>query len=254
MKFIDLKSQYISIKGEIDTGIQAVLDHGQYIMGPEVYELEEKLSEFTGSKYCLSCSSGTDALLIALMSIGLKPGDYVITTPFTYIATAEAISLLGGIPEFVDIDESTFNIDLNQVESLLQKYPNKYKAIVPVDVFGLLVNYKKLAEISKEYQIKVIEDAAQSFGASQREKMSCSFGDIACTSFYPAKPLGCYGDGGAVFTDNDRLKDIMKSIREHGSGKDKYNNIRLGLNGRLDSIQAAVLLPKLRMLNISSNL
>ena len=148
MKFIDLKSQYILLKEEIDAGIQGVLQHGQYIMGPEVYELEEKLSEFTGSKHCLSCSSGTDALLIALMSLGLKSGDYVITTPFTYIATAEAISLLGGIPEFVDIDESTFNIDANQVEDLLRRYPNKYKAIMPVDIFGLLANYKSFREIS----------------------------------------------------------------------------------------------------------
>ena len=249
MDFIDLKTQYKNLKEEIDTQIQEVLDHGQYIMGPEISILEENLSKFSGTKHCISCSSGTDALLMALIALGIKPGDYVLTTPFTFIATAEVVSLLGAIPDFVDIDSRTFNIDVNQVEQKLNSHPGKYKAILPVNIFGLLADYENLNSLKDRYDTKIIEDAAQSFGASFENKFSCSFGDIACTSFFPAKPLGCYGDGGAIFTDNDDYLDILESIRIHGKGEDKYNNIRIGINGRLDTIQAAILLPKLRILN-----
>tara|TARA_Y100001970_G_C14202393_1_gene841887 strand:+ start:78 stop:1184 length:1107 start_codon:yes stop_codon:yes gene_type:complete len=249
MDFIDLKTQYKKLKKEIDTGIEGVLNHGQYIMGPEISVLEKKLSQFVNAKYCLTCSSGTDALLMALIAMDVKPGDYVLTTPFTFIATAEVISLLGAIPDFVDIDKTTFNIDINQVNQKLKNNPNKYKAILPVNIFGLLADYKGLNDLKNKYDIKIIEDAAQSFGASFDNKISCSFGDISCTSFFPAKPLGCYGDGGAVFTDNNKYLDILKSIRIHGKGQDKYNNVRLGINGRLDTIQAAILIPKLKILN-----
>jgi len=249
MDFIDLKTQYKNLKKEIDAGIESVLNHGQYIMGPEISILEKELSEFVNVKHCITCSSGTDALLMALMAIDIKPGDYVLTTPFTFIATAEVISLLGAIPDFVDIDSRTFNIDINQVAEKLNSNSRQYKAILPVNLFGLLADYENLNNLKGNYDIKIIEDAAQSFGASFKNKTSCSFGDIACTSFFPAKPLGCYGDGGAIFTDNDKYFDILESIRIHGKGEDKYNNIRLGINGRLDTMQAAILLPKLRILN-----
>ena len=249
MDFIDLKTQYRQLKKQIDNGIQEVLDHGQYIMGPEISQLENNLSEFVNIKHAITCSSGTDALLMALMAMDVKPGDYIITTPFTYIATAEVISLLGAIPDFVDIDSKTFNIDLNKIENKLKNNPDRYKILLPVDIFGLLADYEGLEELKSRYNFNIIEDAAQSFGASYKDKISCSFGDIACTSFFPAKPLGCYGDGGAVFTNNDNYADDLKSIRIHGQGKDKYNNTRLGINGRLDTIQAAILLPKLKILN-----
>ena len=249
MDFIDLKKQYKNLKKEINAGIQEVLDHGQYIMGPEISILEKRLSEFVDTKHCITCASGTDALIMALLALDIKPGDYVLTTPFTFIATAEVISLLGAIPDFVDIDSKTFNIDLNKIEDKLKHNPNKYKILLPVDIFGLLSDYKGLEELKSRYNFNIIEDAAQSFGASYKDRISCSFGDIACTSFFPAKPLGCYGDGGAVFTNNDKYADDLKSIRIHGQGKDKYNNARLGINGRLDTIQAAILLPKLKILN-----
>ena len=249
MDFIDLKTQYNNLKEEIDNGIQDVLNHGQYIMGPEISKLESDLSEFTNVKHSISCSSGTDALLMALMAMNVKAGDYVLTTPFTYIATAEVISLLGAIPDFVDIDSKTFNIDLNKIEEKLNKNSDRYKILLPVNIFGLLADYEGFEELKNRYNFHIIEDAAQSFGASYRDKMSCSFGDISCTSFFPAKPLGCYGDGGAVFTNNDKYADDLKSIRIHGQGKDKYNNVRLGINGRLDTIQAAVLIPKLKILH-----
>lgn len=249
MDFIDLKAQYDLLKVKINEGIQNVLDHGQYIMGPEVLELEKMLAIYTSQKHAISCSSGTDALLMSLMAIDIKAGDYLITTPFTYIATAEVISLLGAIPEFVDIDEKTFNIDMDKVEDKLRKNPNKYKAIIPVDIFGLLADYKALDNLKTKYNIHIIQDAAQSFGASYNDNMSCSFGDISCTSFFPAKPLGCYGDGGAIFTDSDFYANKLKSIRVHGKGNNKYNNIRLGINGRLDTIQAAILIPKLNVLS-----
>ena len=248
MDFIDLKTQYKNLKKEIDAGIESVLNHGQYIMGPEISILEKELSKFVNVKHCITCSSGTDALLMALMAIDVKPGDYILTTPFTFIATAEVISLLGAIPDFVDIDSKTFNIDVNQVSQKIKNNPNKYKAILPVNIFGLLPDYKTLNDLSIRHDIKIIEDAAQSFGASFNDEIACSFGDISCTSFFPAKPLGCYGDGGAIFTDSDKYFDILESIRIHGKGVNQYDNVRLGINGRLDTMQAAILIPKLRIL------
>ena len=210
MQFIDLKRQYLKFKSEIDQQIKKVLDHGQYIMGPEVFELEDNLADFVSTKHAISCGSGTDALLMSLMALDVKPGDYVLTTPFTYIATAEVISLVGAIPVFIDIDPNTFNIDINKLEQELNKNPNKYQVVIPVSIFGLPYNFKDLEELKVKYNLKIIEDAAQSFGSSINEKMSCSFGDIGCTSFFPAKPLGCYGDGGSIFTDDDNLAEDLK--------------------------------------------
>ena len=248
MDFIDLKTQQSKIREKIDKRIKSVLDHGKYIMGPEVFELEEKLSEYVGMKYCISCSSGTDALLIPLMANGIGPGDAVITTPFTYIATAEVISLLGAEPVFIDIYETTYNLNPDGIERAVQDAERKglnTKAIIPVDLFGLPARYRMINEVAKKYDLMIIEDAAQGFGGAIRGKKAGSFGDVACTSFFPAKPLGCYGDGGAIFTNDEELANKMKSIRIHGSGSDKYENVRIGINGRLDTIQAAILLEKL---------
>jgi len=248
MDFIDLKAQQSKIRVKIDKRIKSVLNHGRYIMGPEVYELEEKLCEYVNMKYCISCSSGTDALLIPLMANGIGPGDAIITTPFTYIATAEVISLLGAVPIFVDIYNTTYNLNPDGIEGAIQYAENKglnARAIIPVDLFGLPARYRIINEVAKKYDLMVIEDAAQGFGGEIRSKKAGSFGHVASTSFFPAKPLGCYGDGGAIFTDDEELANKMKSIRIHGSGNDKYENIRLGINGRLDTVQAAILLEKL---------
>ena len=248
MQFIDLKKQYSRLSSDIKQRIDNVLEHGQYIMGPEVAELEKKLSKFAGSKYCLSCSSGTDALLIALMAKGIKPGDAIITTPFTYIATAEVISLLGATPVFVDIYPETFNINPNGIPDAVKKAKGmglNPRGIIPVDLFGLPARYRLIDDIAKELNLFILEDAAQGFGGSIRGRRAGSFGDIAATSFFPAKPLGCYGDGGAIFTDSDELYSLMESIRVHGKGESKYDCDRIGLNGRLDTIQAAILIPKL---------
>ena len=248
MQFIDLKKQYSRLSSDIKQRIDNVLEHGQYIMGPEVAELEKKLSKFAGSKYCLSCSSGTDALLIALMAKGIKPGDAIITTPFTYIATAEVISLLGATPVFVDIYPETFNINPNGIPEAVKKAKGmglNPRGIIPVDLFGLPARYRLIDDIAKELNLFILEDAAQGFGGSIRGRRAGSFGDIAATSFFPAKPLGCYGDGGAIFTDSDELYSLMESIRVHGKGESKYDCDRIGLNGRLDTIQAAILIPKL---------
>ena len=248
MQFIDLKKQQKLIRENIDLRIKKILDKGIYIMGEEVYELEKKLAKYVGVKNCISCSSGTDALLIPLLAKGIGPGDAVLTTPFTYIATAEVISLLGATPVFVDIYEKTFNIDPLLIEDAIKfsiKNNLTPKAIIPVDLFGLPARYRLIDEIVENFGLFVIEDAAQGFGGMIRSKKVGSFGDVASTSFFPAKPLGCYGDGGAIFTDDDDLALKMKSIRVHGSGNDKYSNIRLGINGRLDTIQAAILLEKL---------
>jgi len=261
MQFIDLKSQYALLKEKIDANIHSVLDHGQYVMGPEVTELEGKLAEFVGTKHCISCSSGTDALVMALMSYDIKAGDVVITTPFTFIATAEAIKFVGATPLFVDIEEDTFNISPELLAETLDAIANgsdkkhrhlcddikQIKAIITVDLFGLPANHEAINAIAKKYAITVIEDAAQGFGGELNGKKSGGLADIGCTSFFPAKPLGCYGDGGAIFTNNDDIAEKLKSIRVHGQGTDKYQNVRLGLTGRLDSIQAAVLLPKLEV-------
>ena len=258
MKFIDLDTQQNKIRAKIEKRILSVLNHGKYIMGPEISELEEKLAKYVGVKHCISCSSGTDALLIPLLARGIGPGDAVITTPFTYIATAEVISLLGATPIFVDIYSSTYNIDPSKIESAISVAKNKNlipKAIIAVDLFGLPARYRLIQKIAKEKGLFLIEDTAQGFGGSIRNKKSGSFGHVASTSFFPAKPLGCYGDGGAIFTNDDSLANLMKSIRVHGgSGSDKYNNVRIGINGRLDTIQAAILLEKLSIFDDEINL
>ena len=249
MKFLDLKTQQSRIRKSLEKRLGAILDHGAYIMGPEVHELEEKLADYCGVKHAISCSSGTDALLIPLMAWGIGPGDAVFTTPFTYVATAEVIALLGATPVFVDVYDSTFNIDCEKLEIAIQDTIKdgklNPKAIIPVDLFGVPARYRLIKDIANKYNLKIVEDAAQSFGGSIGEKKVGTFGDVAATSFYPAKPLGCYGDGGAIFTNNDDLADQCKAIRIHGTSSDKYNSEVIGINGRLDSIQAAVLLEKL---------
>ena len=249
MEFLDLKTQQRRIRKPLEKRFNAILDHGAYIMGPEVYELEEKLADYCGVKHAISCSSGTDALLIPLIAWGVGPGDAVFTTPFTYVATAEVISLLGATPVFVDVYESTFNTDCEKLENAIKNTIKDGqltpKAIIPVDLFGVPARYRVIEDIAKKYNLKIIEDAAQSFGGSIGDKKVGTFGDIAATSFYPAKPLGCYGDGGAMFTNDDNLAEQCKAIRIHGTSSDKYNSEIIGLNGRLDSMQAAVLLEKL---------
>lgn len=248
MQFIDLKSQYKSIEDKIDNRIKSVLEHGRYIMGPEVAELEEKLASYVGVKHCIGVANGTDALQIALMALGIKPGDAVLTTPFTFFATVEVICLMGATPVFADIDPRTFNIDPVKVREKIELIKSEgklnLKAIMTVDLFGLPADAAEINKIAKEYNLKVIEDSAQGFGGKIGDQMACSFGDIATTSFFPAKPLGCYGDGGAIFTNNDAYAEIIRSIRVHGKGRDKYDNVRIGLNSRLDTIQAAILLEK----------
>ena len=265
MDFIDLKTQQKRIKETLDANIQKVLAHGQYIMGPEVRELEEKLGAYVGAKHAIGCASGTDALLMALMACGVGPGDAIFTSPFTFIATAEVITLLGATPVFVDIDPKTYNIDPAKlalaIEAVKANDPSSHplplnsvlstqhsalipKGVIPVDLFGLPADYDAINAIAKDHGLFVIEDAAQSFGAEYKGKKACSLADIACTSFFPAKPLGCYGDGGMCFTDDDQLAQMMESIRVHGKGSDKYDNIRIGINGRLDTLQAAILLSK----------
>lgn len=253
MQFIDLNEQYSRLKIEIDNNINKVLKHGIFIMGSEVNELEYKLAKYLGVKHAVTCSSGTDALLMPLMAWNIGPGDAVFTTTFTFIATAEAIRMLGATPIFVDIDENTFNISIESLEDKIEKTIRNGrlipKAIIPVDLFGLPADYDKLQNIAKKYGLRVLEDAAQGFGGIYMGKKAGSFGDAAATSFFPAKPLGCYGDGGAVFTDDDELADKLRSIRVHGQGKNKYDNIRIGINGRLDTMQAAILLVKLNVFN-----
>ena len=247
MQFIDLSKQQKLIREKINARIKSVLDHGQYINGKEVFELEELLASYVNKKHCISCSSGTDALLIPLMACGIGPGDAVITTPFTYIATAEVIAILGATPVFVDIYEKTFNINPESIEDAVifaKKQNLTPKAVIPVDLFGLPARYRLIHEVAKRHDLVVIEDFAQAFGSSIGAKKAGSFGNVSATSFYPAKPLGCYGDGGAIFTDDNDLAEKMKSIRVHGAGDNKYQNIRVGLNGRLDTIQAAILLEK----------
>tara|TARA_B100001059_G_scaffold2633_1_gene2114 strand:- start:11476 stop:12546 length:1071 start_codon:yes stop_codon:yes gene_type:complete len=249
IQFIDLAAQYQHLKDKIDARIHAVLDHGKYIMGPEVQELEEKLSEYVGVKHTISCANGTDALTLALMVLGVKEGDAVFCPSFTFFATAETIAFEGATPVFVDSNEDTFNIcpvDLEKrIEAVIAEGKLKPKAIIAVDLFGLPADYPALKKIADKYDLKIIEDAAQGFGGEIEGQRAGAFGDIATTSFFPAKPLGCYGDGGALFTNNDEYAELLKSYRVHGKGKDKYDNVRIGMNSRLDTIQAAVLLEKL---------
>jgi len=243
MDFIDLKSQQKRIKSQIDANIAKVLKHGRYIMGPEVRELEEKLADYTGAKYCISVSSGSDALLIAMMALGIGPGDEVITTPFTFIATAEMIKLLGAKPVFVDIDAQTYNIDPTKIRSAIT---SNTKLILPVSLYGQCADMDVINSIAEKYNLHVLEDGAQSFGATYNGKQSCNLSTIGCTSFFPSKPLGCYGDGGAIFTNDQSLAQIMSEIRLHGQDK-RYHHSRLGINGRLDTMQAAILLAKLEI-------
>jgi UDP-2-acetamido-2-deoxy-ribo-hexuluronate aminotransferase len=245
MEFIDLKTQYQRLKADIDAGIQRVLDHGQYILGPEVAELEEKLAAYTGSKYCITVANGTDALQIAQMALGIGPGDEVITPGFTYIATAETVALLGAKPVYVDIDPRTYNLDPALVEAAITP---RTKAIVPVSLYGQCAEFDAINTIAAKHGIPVIEDAAQSFGATYKGRKSCNLSTIACASFFPTKPLGCYGDGGAIFTNDDELAKVMRQIARHGQDR-RYHHIRVGVNSRLDTIQAAVLLPKLAILD-----
>ena len=245
MEFIDLKAQYQHLKSEIDAGIQRVLDHGQYILGPEVAELEEKLAAYTGAKHCISVANGTDALQIAQMALDIGPGDEVITPGFTYIATAETVALLRAKPVYVDIDPRTYNIDPAQLEAAITP---RTKAIIPVSLYGQCADYDAINAIAARHGIPVIEDAAQSFGASYKGRKSCNLTTIACTSFFPSKPLGCYGDGGAIFTNDDELAKVMRQIARHGQDR-RYHHIRVGINSRLDTLQAAILLPKLRVLD-----
>ncbi|WP_277374433.1 DegT/DnrJ/EryC1/StrS family aminotransferase [Pseudomonas sp. AA-38] len=243
IEFIDLKSQQARIKDKIDTGIQRVLSHGQYILGPEVFELEERLAAFVGAKYCITCANGTDALQIAQMALGIGPGDEVITPGFTYIATAETVALLGAKPVYVDIDPRTYNLDPLLLEAAITP---RTKAIIPVSLYGQCADFDAINAIAAKHGIPVIEDAAQSFGASYKGKRSCNLSTIACTSFFPSKPLGCYGDGGAIFTSDDELAVILRQIARHGQDR-RYHHIRVGVNSRLDTLQAAILLPKLEI-------
>jgi len=243
IEFIDLKKQQARIKDKLDAAIQRVLSHGQYILGPEVAELETKLASFVGAKHCITCANGTDALQIALMSLGVGPGDEVITPGFTYIATAETVALLGAKPIYIDVDPQTCNMDPGLLEAAIT---SRTKAIIPVSLYGQCADYDKINEIATRYGVTVIEDAAQSFGALYKGRRSCNLTRIACTSFFPSKPLGCYGDGGAIFTNDDALAVVLRQISRHGQEK-RYHHIRVGVNSRLDTMQAAILLPKLEI-------
>ncbi|RMH31064.1 MAG: DegT/DnrJ/EryC1/StrS family aminotransferase [Nitrospirae bacterium] len=243
MEFIDLKTQQEHIRPELERRMAAVLAHGRYIMGPEVIELEERLADFVGVRHAIAVSSGTDALLIALMALDVGPGDEVITTPFSFIATAETIALLGAKPVFVDIDSRTYNIDPNLIEQAITK---RTKAIMPASLFGQCADFDAINAIADKHGLPVIEDGCQSFGATYKGRRSCGLSTIGCTSFFPSKPLGCYGDGGMCFTDDDDLAKAMRDIRVHGQDR-RYHHPRLGVNGRLDTLQAAILLAKLEV-------
>ncbi len=243
MQFIDLAAQQARIKDKIDAGIQRVLAHGQYILGPEVTELEEKLAAFAGTRHCITCANGTDALQIAQMAFGIGPGDEVITPGFTYIATAETVAVLGAKPVYVDIDPKTYNLAPEKLEAAITP---RTKAIIPVSLYGQCADFDAINAIAKKHGIPVIEDAAQSFGATYKGKRSCNLSTVATTSFFPSKPLGCYGDGGAIFTNDDELAVILRQIARHGQDR-RYHHLRVGVNSRLDTLQAAILLPKLEI-------
>ena len=240
--FIDLKTQYNALKPKIQARIDAVLEHGQYIMGPEVKELEDKLSAFTGAKHCITCASGTEALLMSLMALGIGPGDEIVTTPFTFVATAEVIVLLGAKPVFVDVEPDTGNINAELIEAAITP---RTKAIMPVSLYGQTADMDAINAIAAKHgNLPVIEDAAQSFGSTYKGRQSCNLSTIGCTSFFPSKPLGCYGDGGAIFTNDDALAQAMREIRVHGQSK-RYVHTRVGVGGRMDTLQCAILLAKL---------
>ncbi len=261
MEFIDLSTQQVKIKEKIDSHIEEVLSHGQYINGPEVRELEKTLASYVGAKYAIGCASGTDALLLSLMAFDVKAGDVIFTTPFTFIATAEVIWILGGVPVFVDVDARTFNMDPEQLKVAIEAFESRNsklyplpcsemikstttKGVIAVDLYGLPADYERINKIAADNNLFVIEDAAQSLGGEYFEKKACSLAEIGCTSFFPAKPLGCYGDGGMCFTDNENLAETIASLRVHGKGRDKYDNVKIGMNSRLDTLQAAILLAK----------
>lgn len=245
MQFIDLAAQQARIKSEIDAGIARVLAHGRYILGPEVGELEEKLAAYTGAKYCISCANGTDALQIALMALGVGHGDEVITPGFSYIATAETVAVLGAKPVYVDIDPTSYNMDPATLEAAITP---RTKAIIPVSLYGQCADFDSINAIAAQHGLPVIEDGAQSFGGSYKGRKSGNLSTIGCTSFFPSKPLGCYGDGGAVFTSDEELARVIRQIARHGQDK-RYHHIRIGVNSRLDTLQAAILLPKLAILD-----
>lgn len=250
MQFIDLKAQYEKLKTDINTEIQNVLEHGQYIMGREVLELEQMLADYTGMKHAITCANGTDALQMVFMAYGIGEGDAVFCPDITFIASVEPACMLGAVPVFCDIEMDTYNlcpISLEeQIQNVLSKGLHKPRAVVAVDFLGNPCKYDEIQAICKKYDMILIEDAAQSFGATYKGEKACSFGDIATTSFFPAKPLGCYGDGGAIFTNNDEIAEVLKSIRVHGKGASKYENVRIGVNSRLDTIQAGILKVKLK--------
>lgn len=243
MQFIDLAAQQARIKDKIDSNIQKVLAHGQYILGPEVAELEEKLAAFVGAKYCIGVANGTDALQIAQMAFGIGPGDEVITPGFTYIATAETVALLGAKPVYVDVCPKTYNLDPTKLEAAITP---RTKAIIPVSLYGQCADFDAINAIADKHGIPVIEDAAQSFGATYKGRYSCNLSTVATTSFFPSKPLGAYGDGGAIFTNDDELAVVLRQIARHGQDR-RYHHIRVGVNSRLDTMQAAILLPKLEI-------
>jgi len=260
--FIDLHTPYMEMEDEVLARVRDVLRSGRFIMGEAVAELEGRLAAYAGVKHCVSCASGTDALLMNLLAVGVGPGDVVVTTPFTFVATAEVVALLGAVPVFVDIDEATYNMDpealawclkaLDSGDTALHPLPRgvnvagkRAKAVIAVDLFGLAADYDRINAIASAHGVEVVEDAAQSFGGVYKGRRTCSLARQAATSFFPAKPLGCYGDGGAVFTDDDELADTLRSIRVHGMGHDKYENVRVGINGRMDTLQAAILNVKL---------
>lgn len=253
MQFVDLNSSTRLIREKLDARIANIIDSGQFILGPDVHELESQLSQYVGVKHCITCANGTDALMMALMAIDISPGDVIFCTAFSFFASAEIIPLLGAIPWFVDVDEGTFNLSPNKlkqaIEACRESNIGPPKAVVVADIFGLVADYESIKQICEEEDISLIEDAAQSFGASTQSQKACSFANIATTSFFPAKPLGCFGDGGALFTDDQEIADRLRSIRVHGKGQNKYDNVRIGMNSRLDTIQAGILLEKLTLID-----
>ena len=251
MEFRDLKEQYQQNKEAIDRAIAGVIDNTHFISGPQVAELEKQLAEYVGVKHCIACGNGTDALLLALMAWDIKAGDLVFVPDFTFFSSAEVIATLGATPVFVDVDYDTFNMDIDSlkraIEAVEEKDRHRMKAVIVVDLFGQPARLNEIKKIASDYGMFLLEDGAQGFGGELNGKKACSFGDISTTSFFPAKPLGCYGDGGAVFTDNDDWAELVRSFRVHGKGKDKYDNVRIGMNSRLDTLQAAILIEKLKI-------
>lgn len=252
MKFIDLDRQYSVVGKEIERRMARVIESKQFIMGSEIQELETALAEYVGRKHAITCASGTDALVIPLLALELNRKDAIFVPAFTFFATAESVVLAGATPVFVDCD-NTYNIDVinleSQIETVMKEGKLIPRGIIPVDLFGQPADYDRLYEIAKKYNLFILEDAAQGFGGIYKGKKACGFGDVSATSFFPAKPLGCYGDGGAIFTDDDMFAEKLKSIRIHGMGTDRYDNIRIGINGRMDTLQAAVVIPKLKVFN-----